>query len=197
MRTLASFVLIASCLAAATAQAGVKSVVKVETYSIRGDNAPALMAAMDRSGPRHGFLTRAIAQTRYTVAWEMTWAISNRQCSLKAADVTLSVNYRYPALSGQPSAALRKRWATFMTGVRRHEETHGRIARQMVNAAHKSVLRIKVDNDPYCSKAKRQATRAVQAVYADYEARQARFDALEHQPGGPVERLVDRFTRRS
>ena len=42
-------------------------------------------------------------------------------------------------------------------------------------------------------KAKREVTRVVKAVYAKYEAEQARFDALEHQPGGTVDRLVASF----
>ncbi|MDQ6436921.1 DUF922 domain-containing protein [Mesorhizobium sp. LHD-90] len=196
MRQIAYALLIAGCLMPTGAQAAVKSVVKVETYRVSGNNGAELMQSMESRGPRHGFLARAIAQTRYSVAWEMTWAVSDRRCKLKDADVTLSVNYRYPALAGRPSAGLRTRWKVFMTGVRRHEETHGRIARQMVNAAYKAVLRVKANDDPRCWKAKRQAMRVVQATYADYEARQERFDALEHQPGGPVERLVDRFIRR-
>ncbi len=183
-------------LMTAEAAAGVRTVVNVDTYRITGDSGEALMQAMDRKGPRHGFLTRAIAQTRYSLAWTLDWSIADRRCRLKAADVVLSVNYRFPTLAGQAPAALRSRWAKFMIGVRRHEETHGRIARQMAARAQKAVLRVAADNDPSCWKAKRRVSEIVHAIYADYEARQQRFDALEHQPGGPVDRLVGALTRR-
>lgn len=183
-------------LTAAEASAGVKTVVKVDTYRISGDSGQALMQAMDRKGPRHGFLTRAIAQTRYSVAWTLGWSVEDRRCRLKSADVVLSVNYRLPALSGQVPAVLKKRWAKFMSGVRKHEETHGRIARQMAARAQKAVLNVAIDGDPSCWKAKRRVAEIVGSIYADYEARQQRFDALEHQPGGPVDRLVGALTRR-
>lgn len=183
-------------LMTAEAAAGVKTVVKVDTYRITGDSGEALMQAMDRKGPRHGFLTRAIAQTRYSVAWTLGWSVEDRRCRLKSADVVLSVNYRFPTLSGPTPAALKARWAKFMIGVRKHEETHGRIARQMAARAQKTVLKVAVDDDPSCWKAKRRVSEIVHSIYADYEARQQRFDALEHQPGGPVDKLVGALTKR-
>lgn len=183
-------------LMTAEAAADVKTVVKVDTYSITGDSGEALMQAMDRKGPRHGFLTRAIAQTRYSVAWAIDWSVADWRCRLKSADVVLSVNYRIPTLSDSPPSALKTRWAKFMIGVRKHEETHGRIARQMVIRAQKAVLNVAVDRDLFCWKAKRRVSEIVRSVYADYEARQQRFDALEHQPGGPVDKLVGALTKR-
>ncbi len=179
------------CLLGAQAEAGVRTVAKVQTYRVTGDSGAALMRAMERNGPSQGFLARAIAQTRYSVAWELGWAVSDKRCRLKSADVTLSVNYRFPQLVGKAPPALRSRWARFMVGVRKHEETHGRIARQMVTSARTAALGLSVDNDPYCRKAKHQVGSIVRAVYNQYEKRQQRFDTLEHRPGGPVDRLVD------
>lgn len=196
MRPIAYALLTACCLTAAGAQAGVKSVVKVETYSIAGNSGDALMAAMDRNGPRHGFLARAIAQTRYSVDWDRTWLVSNGRCRLMKADVTLKVNYRYPTLAGEAPPALKKRWRKFVAGVRKHERTHGRLARRMADEAYDAAFRVTVDDDRFCRKAKAEVTQIVHAIYADYEARQQRFDAIEHQPGGPVEKLVQRLTRR-
>jgi len=180
-------------LITADASAGVRTVTKVESYRVSGSSGAALMNAMERNGPSQGFLTRAIAQTRYSVAWELGWGVAGQQCRLQSADVTLSVNYRYPQLVGKASPALRSRWARFMVGVRKHEETHGRLAQQMVQKARKSVLGMRVDNDPYCRKAKVQVGQLVRTVYTDYEKRQQRFDTVEHRPGGPVDRLVSRL----
>jgi predicted secreted Zn-dependent protease len=196
VRSFGFFLFLAASLTAIEAHAGVKSVVNVETYSVAGDSGEALMAAMDRNGPRHGFLTRAIAQTRYSVDWDRTWLVSNGRCRLMKADVTLKVNYRYPALAGKASPELKARWGRFVAGVRKHEETHGRLARRMAQEAYDAAFRVVVDNDRFCSKAKDRAKRIVRDIYADYEAQQERFDALEHQPGGPVEKLVNRLTGR-
>jgi predicted secreted Zn-dependent protease len=194
VRPLGLVVLAMTCLAAADAAADVKTLVRIEKYRVSGGSGEALMAAMDRNGPSHGFAARAIAQTRYSVAWEMGWKVEDGQCRLDAADVTLSVNYRYPELVGKASPALRKRWARFLAGVRRHEETHGRLARQMTVKARRAALRVVADDDWFCIRccwsAKREVARVVRDVYADYEARQERFDVLEHQPGGPVDRMV-------
>ncbi|MEQ1950678.1 DUF922 domain-containing protein [Mesorhizobium yinganensis] len=196
MRSFGFALLVAASLTAVEAHAGVKSVVNVETYDVAGDSGDALMAAMDRNGPRHGFLTRAIAQTRYSVDWDRTWLVSNGRCRLQKADVTLTVNYRYPALVGRSPPVLKQRWKKFVAGVRKHERTHGRLARRMTEEAYDAAFRIAVDDDPFCKKAKAELKQTVHAIYADYEARQQRFDALEHQPGGPVEKLVNRLTRR-
>lgn len=196
MRWLGPVLFFAVCLGSIQAEAGVRTEVKVDTYKISGDNAPTLLKAMDRNGPRHGFLARAIAQTRYTIAWDMTWAVSEKRCRVKAADATLSIKYRYPALVGNVAPKLKARWARFMAGVREHEETHGRIARQMTAKAQSAVVRVGFADDRSCRKTKREASKIVGAIYADYEARQERFDATEHQPGGPVDRLVGQFLKR-
>ena len=49
------------------ANAAVSIKIKTATYPISGKNGIDLLDAMDRRGPKHGFLTRAIAQTSYTV----------------------------------------------------------------------------------------------------------------------------------
>ena len=46
---------------------------KTVTYPISGSNGSELLDAMDRHGPKHGFLTRAIAQTSYTITWAIDW----------------------------------------------------------------------------------------------------------------------------
>lgn len=195
MRWVGQVLFAVGCLASVQAQAGVRTKVKVDTYKIAGDSGPALLKAMDRGGPRHGFMARAIAQTRYSVAWDMTWIVSDDRCRLKTADATLSVNYRYPALAGKASPKLKARWTRFMVGVRKHEETHGRIARQMTAKAYSVAMRVSFADDRSCRKTKRETLKLLRTIYADYEARQERFDATEHQPGGPVDRLVSRFVK--
>ena len=196
MRCLGIMAFAGVMIGAGVAHAGVKVVEKVDYYSISGKSGDALMAAMDSKGPRHGFMARAIAQTRYSIAWELDWEAAGNRCELKQANVTLSVNYRFPKMTGQASPALKRKWAVFMKGVNKHERMHGRIAREMADAAYKSATKLSVDGDPNCRKAKQELSRLVHEIYARYEARQQRFDAVEHQPGGTVDRLVTSLMRK-
>lgn len=175
---------------AVPATAGVKVTVNQARYGISGENGEALLDAMDRHGPKHGFLTRAIAQTRYTVGWNIVWAQRGDQCRVKKADALLTITFTYPEVESALSPTMQRRWTQFMRGVKRHEETHGRIARQMVAAADRVVSRTKLANDPGCRKAQALVKKKVNAIYADYEKRQVLFDKKEHAAHGNVESLV-------
>ena len=180
----------ATCTAASSAGAGVKVGVRTTHYEISGKTAEALVAAMDRKGPKHGFLTRAIAQTRYEVSWNLDFAEKDGNCRASKTGGELSITYVYPKVSGALDGALAARWNRFLSGVRKHEEVHGSIARQMIAAAEKAIARIKTTNDRGCSRIRREVTRKVNAVYAEYEARQVHFDKVEHRDGGNVDKLL-------
>jgi predicted secreted Zn-dependent protease len=176
---------------APAAGAGVIVDVKKAQYEVTGKTGAALLDAMDRRGPKHGFLTRAIAQTRYSVGWDIVWAQKNGGCRVKQANARLSMTYTYPVLKNDVPPDLRKRWVRFMKGVVKHEETHGSMARQMVSAAESSVVGLAFANDPACRQARAEAKRRVDRVYAKYEMRQVLFDKKEHSEGGNVEALVE------
>jgi predicted secreted Zn-dependent protease len=177
--------------AAGEAYAGVKTTVQTTHYVIAGKTGAALLDAMDRRGPKHGLLTRAIAQTRYTIAWKMEWGETRAACRVKRADGTLAVIYTYPKVSGPVSRAMQRKWDRFLAGVTKHEKMHGLIARQMVDEAQRSIGKLAIRNDPGCRKSRREVTRRVDAVYAKYEKRQVGYDEREHREGGPVEALID------
>jgi predicted secreted Zn-dependent protease len=187
--SLLAIVLMTSAATSATA-AGVKILVKTQTYTVTGDSGAALVKAMDRTGPRHGFMTRAIAQTSYTVDWNLQVARTEDACRLVRAVPILHVNYIFPQAGNLPPA-LARRWKRFLAGVHKHEKTHGRIATQMVQAAARSASGLAMKQDPSCNRVRREAKRRIHAIYADYEARQVAFDRREHADGGKVERLVD------
>jgi predicted secreted Zn-dependent protease len=163
---------------------------KTVTYPISGKNGSELLDAMDRRGPKHGLLTRAIAQTSYTITWAIDWKEKAGDCRLANAAATLSITYTYPQVKGTMSPGLKRGWARFMAGVHKHEETHGRIARQMVDAAEKSLSGLSYDNDRRCRRTQAELKRRIAMTYAKYEARQIAFDEAEHSEGGNVEGLV-------
>lgn len=175
---------------APAAVAGTKVLVKTRTYDITGTTGLALMQAMDRKGPKHGFMTHAIAQTGYTVDWDLDAGLDNGACRLRRANGTLNLFYTFPRVASTTPPALQKRWTRFFAGVRTHEETHGRIAREMMRTTERSITGLRIAGDPSCYKARREARRRIQVTYAAYEAKQIAFDAREHRDGGHVEHLI-------
>jgi predicted secreted Zn-dependent protease len=192
----ARIVLLSACAAfAGEVSAGVKVSEKTRGYEVGGKTGAALLAAMDRSGPKHGFLTRAIAQTRYSVSWTIEWGETRNACRVRSIEGELDIIYTYPTANGLPPG-LERRWDRFLAGVKKHEKVHGDMARQMAKAVEKSVGKLSIDNDPGCRKARREAKGRMTAIYADYEARQIGFDAREHREGGRVEGLIEALVGR-
>jgi predicted secreted Zn-dependent protease len=189
------FAVAAGLAAGGSAEASVKTKTKTTTYRISGKSGNQLLDAMDHRGPKHGLLTRAIAQTAYAVSWEIDWRERNGQCRIASADAELTITYNYPQVANAMSADLKRRWERFMSGVRKHEQTHGRLAREMANAAEKQILRISFKNDRGCRRTQAEVKRRINAIYAAYEARQVEFDGVEHAEGGNVERLVNQLSR--
>ncbi|WP_421913809.1 DUF922 domain-containing protein [Mesorhizobium sp.] len=174
-----------------TALAGVKVIVATRTYDVAGMSGEALVASMDRNGPRHGFMARAIAQTNYTKTWDFEFTKVRGACRIKQANGTLNLNFVYPRIASPIPPALQKHWKRFLDGVTAHEETHGRIAREMMAATDKSLTGLTVPDDPECSKTRREANSRIDAIYAEYEDKQNAFDATEHREGGHVEYLLN------
>ncbi len=188
--------LLSPVLAAGSAMAGVDIAVKTKTYSVSGKTGADLIKAMDRKGPRHGFMARAIAQTSYTVGWEFQWANTGGTCRLADAQGALAMTYTFPKAAGKMSAPLQARWTAFMAGVQEHEEQHGAIAREMVASAERSVRGLTMRNDRECNRAQAEVKKRISAIYAKYEARQIKFDKVEHREGGNVYRLLLDLTGR-
>jgi predicted secreted Zn-dependent protease len=185
-----------SCLAlAGHALAEIKVNTRTTTYPIVGRTGYDLLKQMDRKGPKHGFLTRAIAQTRYAVRWNLAWKSDGRGCRVESVAAVLDVTYNYPRVASKMTPTLSKRWNAFLRGVKKHEQMHGTIAQRMVTAAEKSITNLSIRRDQNCRAARAEVKRRVSAVYAKYEAEQIAFDAREHRDGGNVTRLVERLVR--
>jgi predicted secreted Zn-dependent protease len=182
---------------AASASADVRVLIETQTYDISGESGEALIASMNRNGPRHGFMARAIAQTSYTKEWDFDLAPVKGVCVLKQAHGTLHLKFTYPRVRSTLPAALDKRWKRFFAGVRSHEESHAALATQMMEATEKSLTGLTVADDPQCFRTRRQANRQIDALYDRYEDKQNAFDAREHREGGHVELLADSLIRKN
>jgi predicted secreted Zn-dependent protease len=179
-----------------SAQAAPTITAKSQYFNISGKSGMALMSELNRRGPKHGFMSRAIAQTRYSMRSEAEWTYSKGVCKVTKPIVRLDITYIYPKVTGPVSPALKQRWQAFMAGVTEHEEVHGKIARQMAVAAEKAIAKVRVRDGGDCNKLHAQMKRVVNVVVAEHEARQVRFDDNEHREGGNIEGLIGRLVRR-
>ena len=180
---------------AGTAEAGVTVKTKTVNYTIKGTSGQALLDAMDSKGPRRGFTTRAIAQTAYTVGWNLDWYEKAGRCRVSVADAVLDITFTYPEVGNALPPDVNRRWQRFMTGVRKHEQHHAQLARAMVSAAEQAVRAASFDNDSGCLKTQAEIKRRIARTYAIYEAKQVDFDRVEHSEGGNVEHLVSGLER--
>jgi predicted secreted Zn-dependent protease len=197
MRSLAySCCFLAAVAFVSPCRAGAKVSVKTTTFPISGVSGETILNELERKGPKHGFMSRAIAQTRYTMNSDaLAWRHDNGVCVVTKPSVRLDITYIYPKVSGSMSGAMRARWQRFMAGVTKHEEVHGRLARQMAHAADKAISGLRVKDGKGCTRLHTEMKRVVNLVVADYEARQRRFDAVEHKSGGNIEGLIRKLVK--
>ncbi|RWE04618.1 MAG: DUF922 domain-containing protein, partial [Mesorhizobium sp.] len=127
------------CGGAPQALAGTKVLVTTRSYDVVGTTGAALVEAMNRKGPKHGFMTRAIADTGYVVNWKLDVDRTDGVCRLRGADGTMELTYTFPRLASPPKPELERRWRRFLAGVHAHERHHGRIAEAMMRATDKSI----------------------------------------------------------
>jgi predicted secreted Zn-dependent protease len=187
-----SHLLTALALALATSSAAGRPLIvtQVKHHGVEGDTGAALVAAMDRKGPRQGFMTHAIAQTVYSLSYGVDLVGSHDACRVQDARVRLELTYIYPQPVSRLSAGLERRWRRFMAGVRRHEEAHGRMAREMAGLAERTIRATKLEGDGHCRRMKPLLRRKVSAIYAEYDDRQNAFDRAQHRAGGHVDALI-------
>lgn len=180
---------------APTAHARPKVSVKTKYYNVRGKSGAEVLRQINRKGPRHGFLVRAIAQTSYTLSYSYDTVKTSKGCRTKNVVVKMDIVYTYPKLRGNVSRDLNRRWSRFYRGVKVHEQVHGKLAQQMAAAAEKSLKATRASGKRGCRKIKTIASRKVDKVFKAYERKQIAFDKKEHRDGGNVERLVIALVR--
>ncbi len=189
MRAIAASV-VAALLAVSPANAKVRTTVQTTYYDIAGKTGSELLRSMDRKGPRHGFMGRAVAQTRYEIGWNGAMEDRAGRCRVARADVRLDIAYIYPRVPDKARGVLRGRWDRFLAEVVRHEKRHGKIAREMAAEVDGMLRAYRPAKDATCSAAERELRRRFDVIYAKHEKRQREFDAAEHREGGHVDAMV-------
>ena len=160
--------------------------VREKHFAISGSTGADLYASIGRNGPHN-----AIAHTSYTLTWSRRRLVpEGGGCRLAAARPIVTITYTYPKPGGKLPAATRKLWDAFIAGVRKHEEEHGRMIREMLADLRASIADITIADDPACRKAKLEMTRRVKDATLAQKQRSRAFDRIELSDGGTVHRLV-------
>lgn len=183
----------ALALAAPEASAKPRITEKTRYYTISGKTGLALMQDMNRRGPRQGFLSKAIAQTRYTTNFRGDMVHEHGVCSVSGGGVDLAITYVYPKPRGKVTAALAKRWRAFAAQTVRHEEEHGRLARAMAAELDRFIRDFAMRDGRSCRKAEARMRRDTNRIYKRYTKLQNEFDQREHRAGGAVEKSILRL----
>jgi predicted secreted Zn-dependent protease len=168
----------------------------VRYYTVRGTTGLQLIEEMDSIGPKQGFMSHAIAQTVYSLQYGADYSASGGVCRVKKTRVKLDIMQIFPSPADKLPPPLARRWKRFMAGVRRHENIHVRIARDLANVSERTILRTVTQEDPNCRRMRALLKRTIRGIYAAYDAKQNAFDQKEHRPGGNIEKLVMALLRR-
>lgn len=188
LRTFA--VLIAAMPAAAHADGQVVELVK--TYAISGKTAADLYASIGERGPKAG-QGRAIAHTNFTLTWSRKYEPTGDVCTLFSARPKLTITYTLPKPSERLPAPVQKRWETFIEGVRRHEQVHGQMIKDMVATIERTTIGMSVAGDPNCRKIRQEITKPLSEASLAQRQQSRDFDRAELGDGGNVHRLILSF----
>lgn len=172
------------------ASAAPKVTEKTEYYEISGKTGLELFYDMNRRGPRHGFLTKAIAQTRFE--HEFLGEIAHRRgvCRTVGGAFRIDITYIYPKPRNRLEGDLARRWKKFQAHNLSHEKKHGSIARQMAGELDRMMRRFAMKDGPSCRRAIAAMKRDAAHIMERYTRLQREFDRQEHRDGGPVDRSV-------
>lgn len=162
---------------------------RTETYAISGQSGPELYASIGERGPKAG-ISRAIAFTNFKLTWTRDYRPGGGGCTLVSARPKLVITYTIPKPVGKLPAGLRKRWETFIDGVRRHEKVHGDMIREMVSTIEATTVGLSVADDPKCQKIRKEIVKPLTAASMAQRQKSRDFDRAELGSGGNVHRLI-------
>lgn len=156
-----------------------------KTYAISGSSGIELYESIGSKGPKD-----AIAETRYTLTWRRLFDEEGGDCRLVRFRPELAIVVVLPKPSAPLSPTLQRKWERFIAGIRKHEDVHVRMIREMIPATEAAVAGAKVENDKTCAKVKKEVSSRIDAAIANYKARSRDFDRQELSDGGNVHRLI-------
>ncbi len=171
------------------AVAGGEIVERVETYPVSGRTGIELYRSIGERGPKSG-VGRAIAHTTFKLTWRRDYRPQGTSCTLVSAVPRLIITYTLPKPSNPLPPETRKRWDTFIDGIRRHEQVHGVHMKEMVAEIEANTIGATAENDPGCKKIRQDIQAPLGAASLRQRQRSSDFDRVEMAEGANMHRLI-------
>lgn len=161
-------------------------------YAIQGRDGFEVSKAMLSGGARNISLRHAIAatSTRFRVG-NADVAVENGRCVVKDVKIHLEIEYLYPRWDSKAraSGAVRSAWDRFYTELLRHEQTHGRYAKETARMLEKELKRLKGSVALGCRDFAVKADRRFDQIAAQLKRKQLAFDASENRKTSKISKL--------
>lgn len=147
-------------------------------YTVSGDSAADIYAAMLRKGPKVNG-TKAYAATSATTTQDGK-LIQGKSCSIQDYRVKLDFVIKLPKIRNEKllPPAERKRWQQFSAFLKAHEETHQRIWMDCAADLERQVKAIKARS---CDDADRKASQLWERMRQQCSRKHAAFDQAEQK----------------
>ncbi len=182
----------ASCFAlSAVAQEPWQAIEEWKTYPISGVSGVELYASIGEKGPKIGQQVRTIALTNFKLTWTRKYEPQpDGSCTLTTARPRLIITYMLPKASSPLPPDLKRKWDTFIDGVRRHEAVHGVMIKDMVKEIERVSLGLSVPADPSCTKVRAALQAKLGEISRAQRQKSSDFDRVEMSDGGNVHQLI-------
>lgn len=171
-----------------------KVIVKEKTsyYKIKGTTGVQLAEAMLAGGKRNINLRHAIAATAtsYKIG-DVDIQVVNGRCRVTSAEVVVDIEYIYPKWTQEKRATrkLRAVWSQFFRELVRHEQTHGKIAKEGARQLERELLRVSGTVGLGCRDFGAFSTLRLNAIGRQLQNRQLAFDRRENLRISRISRL--------
>ena len=192
LAVLATLFAAATIIPVAPAEARVIVREKTKYYKVSGKDGRSLYASIRKRGRRGTGARHAIATTRSKMDLRnVRTAVRGNRCVVRSADLVLDLTYSYPRWTNQKSASprTRKAWQRFMARVKRHEQTHGRIAKKYARRIIREMKRQKGSVRKGCRDGSARSARRLSRLLVGLQKEQLRFDRREASRFSRIRRL--------
>ena len=156
-----------------------RTTVSVDYYEIQGNSIEELDRQISLHGPKVPGVGDAIASTQVRMMPEVRFGESDGMCRVTRAVIKVQADVTLPRLADRAAVekSLDKAFGNLQTYARMHEAVHVSIADKYAEEAEKQLRRIPPQES--CDSLRREVVRQYDAIMAEHQREQLRFDEEE------------------
>ena len=175
-----------------TAEARVIIKERTKHYNVSGNIGARIYKSMLRRGPRVKGLRHVLALTE--VKWKVgkpEIKIRGRHCTVRDVDIKVTITYTFPRWTGRKKASKKMRalWDRYYAALKKHENRHGKIYKQLTYAYEKEIKRARGRVSRECDDFGKKAMKRLDRLRQSYDAKQAAFDRREMRRTSRITKL--------